>query len=324
MQGIPSSARNWPRRRLLATALTGVFPAILSRHAAAAKPVFHVAFQKIGPILILKQRGLLEQRLTPMGVSVEWAEFSTGAAMLEAVNAGSIDFGQAGDSGPIFAQAGGKDIVYVGYEPSPGQINAILVPDGSPITGLADLKGKKIAFSTGSSAHYLVLAALERAGLAYREIHPVVLAPADALAAFQGHSIDAWSIWDPFYALAEIQFGAKVLASGVGLAPSNSFLLSSPGFAKAHPEVLKEAVAAMHDAGAWAKAHVDAFGAIMAEATGLPPDVAKLAATRTDFDYSLMSEAPAVQQQKIADSFFAIGLLPKKVAVQDAFWMPHA
>lgn len=269
MQGINSSAHAWSRRRLIATAAC-IVAAIGPRHAAAAKPVFHVAFQKIGPILILKQRGLLEQRLTPMGVSVEWSEFSTGAAMLEAVNAGSIDFGQAGDSGPIFAQAGGKEFVYVGYEPSPGQINAILVPRGSPITSLADLKGKKIAFSTGSSAHYLVLAAPERAGLAYRDIHPVILAPADALAAFQGGSIDAWSIWDPFYALAEIQFGAKVLA------------------------------------------------------TGLPPDVAKLAATRTDFDYSLMSEAPAVQQQKVADSFFAIGLLPKKVIVQDAFWMPQA
>jgi len=320
MKPTQSTTSTWPRRRLLAAAASS---AVLSRRAAASNLVFHVAYQKIGPILILKQRGLLEQRLNPMGVSVEWAEFSTGASMLEAVNAGSIDFGQAGDAGPVFAQAGGKSFCYVGYEPSPGQINAILVPPGSPITTLADLKGKKIAFSTGSSAHYLVLAALQRAGLAYTDIQPVILAPADALAAFQGRSIDAWSIWDPFYAMAEVKFDAKVLASGLGLAPSNTFLLSSPAFAKAHPEVLTQAVAAMHDAGAWAKAHIDEFATIMTAATGLPSDVAKLAATRTDFDYSLISDAPAVQQQQLADSFFAIGLLPRKVSVKDAFWSPH-
>jgi sulfonate transport system substrate-binding protein len=324
MQQTTSITGGMRRRRFLATAAAASVLPSLARSAAAAGITLHVAFQKIGPILILKERKLLEQRMTPMGVSVEWAEFSTGAAMLEAVNAGSIDFGQAGDSGPIFAQAGGKKITYVGYQPSPGQLSAILVPDGSPIKTLAELKGKRVAFSTGSSAHYVVLAALQRAGLAYSDIQPVVLGPADALAAFQGRSIDAWSIWDPFYALAEVKYKARVLTSAIGLAPTNTFLLSSPAFVKANPEIVKVAVAAMIDAGAWAKAHIDEFAAIMSEATGLPPDVAKLAATRTDFDYGLMTDAPAIEQQKIADAFFAIGILPKKVSVRDAFWMPNA
>jgi sulfonate transport system substrate-binding protein len=325
MQSTRSHIAHLPRRRFLAAAtLAGTAATLLPRRTRAAGLTFHVAAQKIGPILILRQRKLLEDRLAPMGVAVEWSEFSTGAAMLEAVSAGSIDFGQAGDSGPIFAQAGGKNITYVGYEPSPGRISAILVPEGSPINNLADLKGKRIAFSTGSSAHYVVLAALQRANLSYSDITPVILGPADAMAAFQGRSIDAWSIWDPFYALAEVKYKARVLTTAVGLAPSNAFLMSSPGFVKAHPEVIKTAVAAMHDAGAWAKANNNEFAAIMAEATGLPPDVAKLAAERTDFDYSLMSDAPAVQQQQIADTFFAVGLLPKKVAVRDLFWIPNA
>src|ERR1700683_2795901 len=153
--------------------------------AEAAEKVVRVGYQKYGTFLLLKARGLLEKKLEPLGFSVAWTEFPGGPQLLEALNVGALDFGIPGEPPPIFAQAAGAPLVYVGNEPPAPRGEAILVPKDSPIHSVADLKGKSIALNKGSNVHYLLVKALEKAGVKYSDIEPVFLAPADARAAFE-------------------------------------------------------------------------------------------------------------------------------------------
>ena len=168
------------------------------RARAAESPTLRVGFQKGEPVLVAaKQNRSLETLLDPLGISVSWLEFAFGPPILEAMRVGSIDIGGVGDTPPIFAQAARADLVYIGSRPSTGDSSAVLVPPGSTLQTLHDLKGRKVAFGRGSSAQNLTLAALEKAGLTVADIQPIYLSPADAAAAFAHGDVDAWTIWDP-------------------------------------------------------------------------------------------------------------------------------
>ncbi|MEO6322966.1 MAG: aliphatic sulfonate ABC transporter substrate-binding protein [Polaromonas sp.] len=198
----------------------------------AEKPLaqLRIGYQKSAVnLVILKQQGVLEKRFP--GAKITWAEFPAGPQLLKALSVGSLEFGLTGDSPPVFAQAAGKDLVYVAAEPPKPDSSAILVLGDSPIKTLADLKGQKIALQKGSSAHYLLVRAVEKAGLKWSDIQPIYLAPADARAAFERKSVDAWAIWDPFYAAIELDIKPRVLVTGRALSSNNSFYLASRPFA---------------------------------------------------------------------------------------------
>ena len=144
------------------------------------------------------------------------------------MNAGAIDFGNTGEAPPIFAQAAGAPLVYVGYEPAAPDGEAILVPKDSPLQSVADLKGKNIALNKGSNVHYLLVRALEKAGISYADVTTSFLTPADARAAFERGSVDAWAIWDPFQAAAEETLEARQLTNGVGIVANYQFYFSMP------------------------------------------------------------------------------------------------
>src|SRR4051812_8635335 len=118
---------------------------------ASAGETVRVGYQKYGTFLLLKARGLLETKLEPLGYTVSWTEFPGGPQLLEALNVGALDFGITGEAPPIFAQAAGAPLVYVAHEPAAPLSEAILVPKGSPITSVAELKGKKVALNKGSN-----------------------------------------------------------------------------------------------------------------------------------------------------------------------------
>src|SRR5271168_1465507 len=153
--------------------------------AQNADNVLRVGYQKYGTLVLLKARGSLEKRLTPLHIEVNWTEFPAGPQLLEGLNVGAIDFGIAGEAPPIFAQAAGANMVYVGYEPPASAGEAILVPKDSPIKTVAELKGKKVALNKGSNVHFLLVKLLEQAGINYKDIDTIFLTPADARAAFE-------------------------------------------------------------------------------------------------------------------------------------------
>ena len=305
------------RRSLRLLLAAGAMAAGLPAFAQSSKEL-RIGYQKYGTLTLLKGRGTLDKRLADKGIAVKWTEFPAGPVLLEGLNVGSIDFGTVGEAPPIFAQAAGANLVYVGNEPpSPGS-EAIIVHKDSPIRTLADLKGKKIVLNKGSNVHFLLVKALEKAGIDYRDVQPVFLPPADARAAFERNSVDAWVIWDPFLAAAEKQLGARVLADGKGLVSNHQFYLASRSYATAQPEILRIVIEELAKVDAWGKAHQKEVAAILAAQTGLDTGVVELAAQRYAYGVKPVTLEVIGEQQKIADAFTGLKLIPKSIVVKDA------
>ena len=307
------------RRQSLGLLLAGILATSLAPAAQAqvSKEV-RIGYQKYGTLTLLKGRGTLEKRLAEKGLSVKWTEFPAGPVLLEGLNVGSIDFGTVGEAPPIFAQAAGANLVYVGNEPPSPHSEAIIVPKGSAIRSVADLKGKKIALNKGSNVHYLLVKALQNAGVDYKDVQTIFLPPADARASFERGAVDAWAIWDPFFAAAEKQLGARILADGKGLVSNHQFYLASRSFAQANPDTVKivlEEVAKVDD---WGSKNLAEVTAILAAQTGLEPAVVDLAARRYSYGVKPVSTAVIAEQQKIADVFTSLKLIPKAIVVKDA------
>ncbi|MCC2961249.1 sulfonate ABC transporter substrate-binding protein [Massilia sp. IC2-278] len=309
------------RRRalgLLAAGATGIAAGLHLPAIAQAPKEIRIGYQKYGTLTLLKGRGTLEARLAPQKIAVKWTEFPAGPVLLEGLNVGSIDFGTVGEAPPIFAQAAGARLVYVGHEPASPGSEAIVVPKTSTLRTLADLRGKKIALNKGSNVHFLLVRALEKAGIPYSAIQPIYLPPADARAAFERGSVDAWVIWDPFLAAAEQQLGARVLADGRNLVSNHQFYLAARSFAEQHANlnrILLEEIAKVDE---WGKANPGEVSTILTAQTGLPKNVVDLAASRYAYGVKPMSLEVVREQQRIADAFHALKLIPKPIVVKDA------
>lgn len=309
------------RRSLLqisGLSLSGLATVARSASARADSRVLRVGYQSSSVALtLLKAQGLLEKRLKPLGYDVHWALFTSGPPVLEALNAGAVDFAFTGEPPPIFAQAAGVPVVYAAAtQPSPDAVG-ILTEPGSPIKTVADLAGRKVAVAKGSSAHYLLVAALQHAGLNYSEIRPVYLQPPDGRIALQSGSVDAWSIWDPFLAAAQ-GAGAQVLTNGTGLMPNRAFYLSSRSFATQNAPALAAAIDAVKEIEAWEPSHIAQMAVDVSRTTGVPPATLKIWFTREKFGVSPITPAIIADQQHIADTFASLGLIPRKINIAEA------
>lgn len=293
-----------------------------SKDKAVTKPLdlLRIGYQKSAVnLVILKQKGVLEKRFS--NTKVSWIEFPAGPQLLEALSVGALAFGLTGDSPPVFAQAAGKDLYYVGAEPAKPESSAVLVLQDSPIKSLAELKGKKIGLQKGSSAHYLLVRALEKAGVLWADIQPIYLTPADARAAFERKSVDAWVIWDPFYAATELALPTRALATGVGLSGNNSFYLSSTALANQHADVLFVLFEELTKADRFVQEHRPEAIKLIANFSGLDAGVVSLFLKRRPRSpVGLLSAEATASQQQVADAFARLALIPKSVRVSDIVW----
>jgi len=313
-----STASTLSRRRLL-QASAALLPALAGAPAFAqgATRQLRVGNQK-GILSLLKGRGTLEQRLAPLGVKLSWTEFTAGPVQLEALNVGSIDFGDVGEAPPIFAQAAGAPLAYVAATVPRPASEAVLVPAASPIRSVADLKGKRVALNKGSNVHYFIVKLAEKHGLAYGDLQLVYLPPADARAAFEKGSIDAWVIWDPFLAAAQKSLDARVLADATGVVGNRSYYFSSLDYASRNTDVVQVLIEEIDKVDQWGRANRDALSAELATLWGLPRPVAELSTSRTQFGTGPITRAILAEQQQIADTFLALKLIPRKINVLDA------
>jgi sulfonate transport system substrate-binding protein len=313
-----------PTRRIASPLILGSL--LLSSTAAFAQETLaeiRIGFQKIGLPVVAQRLKTIETALEKQGITVKWVEFPAGVPLVEALNTGAIDAGNTADAPPIFGQAGGANIVYAAAMPSAGKGEAIFVKEGSPIQSIADLKGKKVGVTKGSGSNNLIVAALENAGLTYADIEPVYLSPADAAAAFSGDNIDAWAVWDPFFAIAESQQPLRVLTrTGDELPNIHTYFLANGDFAKTHGDVLATVIAALGEAAVWADANRGEVAAALHEVTGVPIEPQTVAAERMGFGVEPITDEIIAEQQKSADRFFSIGLIPNKIVVKDAVWTP--
>ena len=304
---------------LMVAAAAGAFAFTLPGTAIAQeKGVLRIGFQKYGTLTLLKARGTLEKRLAQQGIEVQWREFPAGPQLLEGLNVGSVDFGTVGEAPPIFAQAANANLVYVANEPPSPTGEAIILPKNSPIKSVAELKGKKIALNKGSNVHYLLVKVLEKAGIDYKDIQPIYLPPADARAAFERGSVDAWVIWDPFLAAAEKQIGARVLVDGKGLVKNHQFYLASRPYAEKNPAIVNIIIEELATTDAWGAGNLKEVVAILAPQIGLEPEVVELAASRFSYGVKPVTKEVLAEQQRIADAFTSLKLIPKKLNIQDA------
>ncbi|MGY4477084.1 sulfonate ABC transporter substrate-binding protein [Bradyrhizobium sp. USDA 3364] len=310
--------RRWVARAVLSVSI--VAAAVGASYGQ--EKVVRIGFQKYGKLVLLKSKGSLEQKLKSVGYTVLWTEFPSGPPLLEALNVGAIDFGNTGEAPPIFAQAAGAPIQYVAYEPPAPKGEAILVPKDSPIRSVAELKGKKVAVNKGSNVHYLLVKALEKAGVKYSEIEPVFLAPADARAAFERGAVDAWVIWDPFQAAAEAATGARTVTDGTGIVANYQFYFASKKFLRADPKIVELVLAQLSEVDDWARGDIHAVAEQLAPSIGLSVPVVEVALKRQAYGIKPVTDAVIADQQQVADTFFALGLIPKPIKISDVAWRP--
>ncbi|KAF1018959.1 MAG: putative aliphatic sulfonates-binding protein [Paracidovorax wautersii] len=304
----------------LALGSTLGLPATRAQAQGQRANTLRIGYQKYGSLVLLKGDGGLDKQLASQGVQVTWTEFPGGPQLLEALNVGAIDFGATGEAPPVFAQAAGADLVYVGVEPPAPAGEAILVKADSPIRSVADLKGKRVAFNKGSNVHYLLVKALEAASLPYGEVQTVFLTPTDGRAAFASGNVDAWVIWDPFQAAAEKQLGARVLRDGQGLVSNYQFYLASRGYAQNQPQRIALILRELDRTGQWTRANLAQAAQQIAPLVGLPPDITQLALSRQGYGVTPLSPSVVTQQQAVADAFHQLKLIPKPLRIADAVW----
>ena len=281
--------------------------------AGADAATLRIGYQRIGSLVILQQNHWLERDLAPL--DVQWVEFPSGPPMMEALNAGAIDFGYSGDMPPIFAAAAGVDFVLVASQPVSGDNEGLLLPAGSAIATVEDLRGRAVAVTKGSSAHNFIVRVLEAHGMGPADVQLRYLQPADAAAAFARGSVAAWAIWDPYYAIVQRQPGVRLLTNGVGMAPSNNFFFARRAYARDNPAVISRLVDEINAAAAWARAHPGDLATVMTAVTGVEPEAEAVAAARGSYTATLVTPEVAAQEQAIADRFSTLRIIPAAVDI---------
>ncbi|WP_089339418.1 sulfonate ABC transporter substrate-binding protein [Burkholderia singularis] len=302
----------------MALAWSAAAPGVRAQGARIARAhTLRIGYQK-GPLSLLKARGTLEKRLGASGIRVEWTEFPSGPPQLEALNVGAIDFGDVGEAPPIFAQAAGAPFVYYGQTAKRPASEALVVPNDSPIRSVASLKGKRIALVKGSSAHFLIVKLLAAAGIDYRDVTPVWLPPSDARAAFERRSVDAWAIWDPFLAVAQKTVNARIVADGTGVVSNRAFYFTSRAYAERNGDVLRAVLAELSALDKWTESNRAQAAREYARLWNLPREVVDVALGRLRYGIAPISRDALADQQRIADTFLELKLLPKRVEIADA------
>lgn len=275
-----------------------------------------IGYQRSSTLMtLLKESGELEKELAEKNVKVTWHEFTSGQPLLEALNVGSVDVtADVADTVPVFAQAAQAKLTYYAKETASPNAQAILIPQNSSIKTIADLKGKKIAVTKAAGSHYLLIAALNQAGLSFKDITPAWLSPADGRAAFQNGGVDAWVTWEPYVSSGTVVQNAKVLSSGEGLASYTRYYLTGQKFAQDNPAILEDIIDVLEDKAQWVKANPNEAAKILAPLWGdLPLEVVLKTNTNRSYDVQAVSIDDMAEQQQIADAFFNEKLIPNTI-----------
>jgi aliphatic sulfonates family ABC transporter substrate-binding protein len=301
------------------------------RRAAAATPapfgappqaerVLRIGYQKFGNLGVLKARQSLEQRFADRQISVLWSEFPAGPQLLHALNSDEIDFGTTGEVPPLFAQAQGNPLVYVGFEPPAPQSVAMVVPNDSPIRSAADLRGKRIALNKGSNVHYLLVQMLDEQGLSLNDVRIVYAPPKYPLSPTDYQAVDAWMMWDPLLSDAQRAGDLRIIADGSQRVLNQQFYLARRDFAERSGDLLQHLLQALQHTGRYITAQPAEAARHLSSELGLASASLELALSRRSHEIRAMDLQVIRQQQSIADRFYALGLLPRAINVRDAVW----
>ncbi|MFC9794869.1 ABC transporter substrate-binding protein [Streptomyces sp. NPDC057695] len=303
---------------LLASACSGASAAGSSSNSdGKGSLVLNVGDQKGGSEALLRAAGELDD----LPYRITWSTFTSGPPLLEAVNAKAVDIGSVGNTPPVFAAGADSKITVVAATHGDSAGEALLVAKDSPLRSVAELRGKRVAVAQGSSAHFQLIASLGKAGLKPSDVQVSLLQPADALAAFTSGKVEAWATWDPYTSQVLLSGKGRVLADGRGLTNGLGFQVAAPS-ALADPEKAKavgDFVERLRRAQDWVFEHPEAWAKVWAKETGLPYEVALAAVKRSNGTRIAVAldDAAVASEQKIADTFAELGLIPRTFRFAD-------
>ena len=293
-------------------------------HAAGSEAFpseIRIGVQKGDGLIALRESGELEKAFAPWHVTVKWIEFVYGEPLIEALNSGDVDVGTVGSTPPILAQAGkAPGIVYVANTPPLKSSYALVVPAGSSVKTIHDLKGKRIAFANGSQGQLFLLKALADAGMDPASTQLVRLAYSDARAAFERGYVDAWVVPDPRYADTELSSGARtILTIGQLSVPQYEFYVAPRSFASQYPAALRVLFDTLAKQTTYALAHPDQTAEFLSRSTGVSLPVWQKALPRLEWGVGYpLTDQVIHAQQDAADLAYSSRLIPRAVDVRQA------
>lgn len=279
-----------------------------------------IGYQKFGTLGVLKARQTLEATFEEQNISVIWSEFPAGPQLLFALQNNEIDFGTTGEVPPLFAQASGADMVYIAWEPPAPQSVGIAVSANSDIQSVADLRGKRISVNKASNVHWLLLQLLDEAGMDADDVKIVFTPPKYPLTSSDYHAMDAWMLWDPLLSEAELDGTLRIIASGEGRVKNHQFYLARKDYAVKQNDIMTQLVSALQNSSQYILHHEQEAADMLAGELGLSKKSLQHALKRRQHRTSAMTPAVVAEQQRIADRFYALGLISRPIRVRDAVW----
>ncbi|KRN28648.1 ABC-type nitrate sulfonate bicarbonate transporter [Lactobacillus selangorensis] len=277
-----------------------------------------IGYQTADPVDIARQRGDFAKKMKQKGYHVVFKKFQDGASEMQALKSGSIDYARIGDTPPVTALSSGTDLVYVASGSSKAKGSGILVKKGSGITSIKDLKGKRVAYTKSTSSHFLLLNALKKAGMSSSDIKWVNLDQSAASVAFNKGKVDAWVTWDPMTATAELDQNATLLETGEnGVSSNRDYILATKSYAADHTDTSKLIINYLEDDMKWANNHHTKLITMLSKSLGLSKKVVKKMVERRTYAMGKMSTTAIKEEQEIADTFYAEGLIKKKVTIKN-------
>lgn len=277
-----------------------------------------IGYQKGDPFDIAKQRGEFSKKMEKKGYKVVFKEFSDGNSLMQALKAGSVDYARTGDTPPVSALSTGTKLTYVAASSSKAKGSGILVKKSSSISSIEDLKGKKVAYTKGTSSQYMLLAALKKAGLSADDITWVNMDQSSASVAFSKGKVDAWATWDPYTAQAQLTQNAKLVTNGVGITNNRDYILTTQSYAKKNTEISKYLIKYLQEDMTWANNNHSELITMMSKSLKVSKSVVKKMVERRTYGISTMNSTYVKEEQKIADLFYEEGLIENKVTVSDS------
>jgi aliphatic sulfonates family ABC transporter substrate-binding protein len=278
-----------------------------------------IGYQKLGLLMLVKGYGAFDAALAARGIGVEWIEYAGGIQLVDALRRGELAAGAVGNCPAVFAQAEDAPIVYVAAEPPAPRGTALIVPEHSALRGVSDLRGKRVAVNRAAQAHYLLIKALEEAGVDDSEVDICFETPERALSAFRRGEVDAWGIWDPWLSSARLDFGARVLRDATGLLMNSVYYLAHRDFAEQQPDLIIELLRHIQIAAQWLKRDPIRAADMIAPSLGVSSR-ALIASLERELRTLPLSAESIAAQQDIADTLLRLKLITRPVSVAAAQW----
>ncbi len=222
--------------------------------------------------LVIRDQGWLEEEFE--GSEVEWVWSAGSNKANEWLRSDVVDIGSTAGSAALLARTNGSAIrtIYLFCQP---EWAALVAPEGSDISTIEQLEGKKVAATKGTDPYFFLLQSLDSVGLSGSDVEVVNLQHADGRVAVVRGDVDAWSGLDPYMAQTVLEEGSTIFYRNIDF-NTWGFLNVRENFLNDHPDVVSRILQQYERARAWIIENPDDAAAILAKEADLTDEVSKV------------------------------------------------